>query len=153
MIELILSSGAIGVAILVLFFAAVFIFIERLWFYNKQATDLTNFSVDFDKAVQKKDYEGAIRICDDYGGVVADVYGLAVRYQEKGPATLRNLLYKHIDLDILPMLRSRLGLLATIGKAAPMLGLLGTVYGMMAAFSSIAGTRFVTIRTSSSNSG
>ncbi len=54
------------------------------------------------------------------------------------PDALELALDNKIELDMLPALRRGMSKLATIAKGAPMLGLLGTVWGMIGAFARIA---------------
>ena len=54
------------------------------------------------------------------------------------PQDMELALDNKIELDMLPQLRKGVSTLATIAKGAPMLGLLGTVWGMIGAFARIA---------------
>jgi biopolymer transport protein TolQ len=66
---------------------------------------------------------------------------------EKGarsPLGLQNRIDKAMDLALtreMERLESRLGFLATIGSAAPFIGLFGTVVGIMTSFQAIAGSK------------
>ncbi len=144
MVDLILNSGGVGIAIGVLFIAALGIFIERVIVFSKASSDTESFSEDFDQAINQGQYDQAVEICDEYGGEqgagVPEVYRIAIEHRGLGPATLRNVLDNHIELIVVPRLRARLGLLGTIARTAPMLGLIGTVSGMIGAFSTIAGS-------------
>lgn len=66
---------------------------------------------------------------------------------EKGarsPISLQNRIDKAMDLALtreMERLEGRLGFLATIGSAAPFIGLFGTVVGIMTSFQAIAGSK------------
>src|SRR5690606_31955114 len=66
---------------------------------------------------------------------------------EKGarsPISLQNRIDKAMDLALareVERLEGRLGFLATIGSAAPFIGLFGTVVGIMTSFQAIAGSK------------
>ncbi len=66
---------------------------------------------------------------------------------EKGartPLSLQNRIDKAMDLALtreMERLEGRLGFLATIGSAAPFIGLFGTVVGIMTSFQAIAGSK------------
>lgn len=62
----------------------------------------------------------------------------ALGHKAAKPEDLELALDNKIELDMLPDLRKWVGWLATIAKGAPMLGLLGTVWGMIGAFARIA---------------
>lgn len=62
----------------------------------------------------------------------------------KSPIGLQNRIDKAMDLALsreMERLESRLGFLATIGSAAPFIGLFGTVIGIMTSFQAIAGSK------------
>jgi biopolymer transport protein TolQ len=62
----------------------------------------------------------------------------------KSPIGLQNRIDKVMDLALtreMEGLESRLGFLATIGSAAPFIGLFGTVVGIMTSFQAIAGSK------------
>jgi biopolymer transport protein TolQ len=62
----------------------------------------------------------------------------------KSPLGLQNRIDKAMDLALtreMERLEGRLGFLATIGSAAPFIGLFGTVVGIMTSFQAIAGSK------------
>ena len=62
----------------------------------------------------------------------------------KSPIGLQNRIDKAMDLALtreMERLEGRLGFLATIGSAAPFIGLFGTVVGIMTSFQAIAGSK------------
>ncbi len=62
----------------------------------------------------------------------------------RSPAPLQSRIDKSMDLALareMEGLESRLGFLATIGSAAPFIGLFGTVIGIMTSFQAIAGSK------------
>lgn len=139
MVKMLLACGFLGIVLAVLALLALTIVIERIIAYRREATDLASFSRKFTEAISARRFDDAAVICDQHKGNVAEVYRLALEHRQQGPVTLKNILENHIQLTVLPRLRSRLRLLSAIGKGAPMVGLLGTVQGMMGAFSTIAG--------------
>jgi biopolymer transport protein ExbB len=59
----------------------------------------------------------------------------------EGLPAMRSAAASEVDLLYLPLLERRVALLSTIAKAAPMLGLFGTVQGMIGAFGKIAASQ------------
>ena len=139
MLELVLSSGWIGAVIALLALISLGLILERIFVYHRESILMEDFSDQFSEAVQMQDWAAAADICDQHPGHIPEVYRLAVEHRELGPATLRGVLGNHIDLTILPRLRARLRPLMTIARGAPMLGLMGTVLGMIGAFATISG--------------
>lgn len=153
-IDIIIASGWVGILLFGLLIGALYICVERAMTYRKSSHDLKKFAKEFAEKVkaarkhEKPDFAEALHYCYREGaevnddpsnlkGVVARVFSLAIRYRSRGPATLRTILNNHIDLEIVPDLRRYLRPLASIGKAAPLLGLLGTTLGMIRAFGNI----------------
>lgn len=137
--RMILDSGVLGWTLVAMAILALILFIERLIAYRRESTDMEKFAPRFREAVGAGRWDEAAQLCEQHQGHIAEVFRLAVEHRRQGPATLRNILNNHIDLTVLPRLRARLRPLTALGKGAPMVGLLGTVQGMMGAFTTIAG--------------
>jgi len=68
---------------------------------------------------------------------------LAIRNRSLGYDRTRHLVMDRFQRDVLADLEHRLSWVNTVIKSAPMIGLLGTVVGMMGAFGKLAGTENV----------
>lgn len=116
---------------------AVYIFVERYRTVNKANVSSDSFMAKIKELVQKGDINGAKILCAQYDNPVA-------RMIEKGVARIGSPL-KNIEASIENVgkievfrLEKNLSVLATIAGAAPMIGFLGTVIGMVSAFIAIA---------------
>jgi len=98
-------------------------------------------------SIKTGDIEGAIALCDKQQGSVANAIRSAlVKYQDVKKEGFNSeeaseLIHKEIEEATsleLPMLEKNLVILATISSVATLMGLLGTVFGMIRAFSAIA---------------
>lgn len=136
-IDLLLQGGFMMIPILVLSIVAVYIFVERVRMINGASKTPDEFMSQIRQQVEKGDVNGARLTCQQHDSPVA-------RMIEKGIARIGSPL-KNIEVSIenvgkieIFKLEKNLSLLATISGAAPMLGFLGTVIGMIQAFISIA---------------
>jgi len=91
--------------------------------------------------MQHKNFDGVAEICDSpsyWSKAVPQLVLLGVANRQIGPTKLRALLAEKFERDVLADLEYQGGWITTIVKTAPMLGLLGTVTGMILAFAKIA---------------
>lgn len=136
-IDLLFQGGFMMIPILVLSLGAVYIFVERVMTINRAAQTPDGFMEIVKGKVQSGDVNGAKLLCADSDTPIA-------RMIEKGVSRIGNPM-KNIEVAIenvgkieIFKLEKNLSLMATISGAAPMLGFLGTVIGMIQAFIAIA---------------
>ncbi len=110
-------------------------------FRSEDAQDA--FLDEVDRFLAVGDLEGASALCNSNPKAVAQLAGLTLDHHPLGYAKLRAVVADRFQRDYLADLEYRLSWVSTVIKAAPMLGLLGTVIGMMGAFSKLAGSRNV----------
>lgn len=91
-----------------------------------------------DESLEKGDFETTAQLCDGDERAMSQLAILAVSNRRLGYAKVRTLVADRFQRDVLSDLEYRLSWVYTVIKAAPMLGLLGTVIGMMGAFSRLA---------------
>ncbi|MEA1950995.1 MAG: MotA/TolQ/ExbB proton channel family protein [Planctomycetota bacterium] len=80
------------------------------------------------------EFEEAQRMCDEDDRAMSQLGLLAVVNREMGYRKIRTLITDRFQRDVLSDLEFRLSWVYTVIKSAPMVGLLGTVMGMMGAF-------------------
>jgi biopolymer transport protein ExbB len=83
-------------------------------------------------------YETASEICAGDRRALCQLSQLAIDNRTLGFGKVRQLLLDRFQRDVLQDLDFRLSWVNTMIKSAPMMGLLGTVMGMMAAFSKLS---------------
>ena len=137
LIALLFKGGYMMLPILFLSLVAVYIFIERILTINKAAKTPDEFIEQIKQLVLNGDVSAAKVLCSQTATPIA-------RMIEKGIVRIGNPL-KNIEVSIenvgkleIYKLEKNLSLLASISGAAPMIGFLGTVTGMIQAFISIA---------------
>jgi biopolymer transport protein ExbB len=136
-IELAVKGGFMMIPIVLSSFVAVYIFVERILTVNKANKSPDAFIGKIKELVLKGDINGARLLCAQFDSPIA-------RMIEKGVARIGSPL-KNIEASIenvakleLFKLEKNLSVLATVAGAAPMMGFLGTVIGMVEAFIAIA---------------
>ncbi|MBL7846404.1 MAG: MotA/TolQ/ExbB proton channel family protein [Cyclobacteriaceae bacterium] len=136
-IELAIKGGFMMIPILLSSVVAVYIFVERVLTINKANQSPEAFIGRIKEMVLKGDINGAKLLCAQFDSPIA-------RMIEKGVSRIGSPL-KNIEASIenvakieLFKLEKNLGILATVSGAAPMMGFLGTVIGMVEAFIAIA---------------
>jgi len=89
----------------------------------------------------RKNFDQIAKLCDSppyWSKAVPQLILVGLTHWKLAPAKLRRLLAEKFETDVLTDLEFRTSWIATIVKTAPMLGLLGTVVGMINAFAGIA---------------
>jgi len=119
----------------------VWLRISQKRFRSEQAQ--TDFLTQVETHVAQRDFEAATQLCDGDPRAVSQLVLLALVNRQTGYAQVRQLVADRFQRDVLADLEHRLSWINTVIKSAPMVGLLGTVIGMMGAFGKLAGKQNV----------
>ena len=135
--DLLFKGGFMMIPILLLFIITIYILIERILVINKESKSPKNFTDEIIKRINNNDINGAKLICDDTNNPIAR---MILKGLNKIESSLKNIetSIENVGKIEIYNLEKNLSLLATISGAAPMMGFLGTVTGMIQAFISIA---------------
>lgn len=98
----------------------------------------TAFLEALEEPLAKGEYNTAIEVCDGDRRATCQLAELAINNRKLGFAKVKQLIADRFQRDVLQDLEYRLSWVYTVIKVAPMIGLLGTVLGMMAAFAKLA---------------
>ena len=104
----------------------------------KNEKKLNQFMDTVDEPLLQGDFDGVLAVCDGNKRAMAQLIYLGVMNRSLGYAQVRQLLADRFQRDVLADLENRTSLINTVIKSAPMVGLLGTVVGMMGAFGKLA---------------
>ncbi|MBX9791814.1 MAG: MotA/TolQ/ExbB proton channel family protein [Pirellulales bacterium] len=115
--------------------------VAQVRFRNER--DQNAFLAQLNENLDAGDFDAAATLCADDTRAVPQLIGLALAHRDLGPAKLRHLVADRFQRDVLADLEYRVTWVQTVIKSAPMLGLLGTVIGMIGAFSKLAATNKV----------
>jgi len=108
----------------------------QLLFRNE--SEQNAFLGDVQELVRRSQFKELTDLCEDDSRVVPSLTLLAVKNRHFPAAQLRAFLTERFQRDILADLDYRIIWVQTVIKAAPMLGLFGTVIGMMGAFGKLS---------------
>lgn len=136
-LDLAMKGGIMMIPLALMWVAAIYLFIERLLTINKANIEAEPFMNKVKELVLRNDINGAKVLCAQSGTPISKMI-------EKGVSRIGSPL-KNIEASIenvgkleIFKLEKNLSTLATISGAAPMIGFLGTVIGMVEAFISIS---------------
>lgn len=135
--QLMTSGGPVLIIILLASIYAVYIFFERLQKLSKEPTDSEALMLKVNAAVRERDLEAAIAACEANGGPVARVLKSALLKLPYGRAAVEAS-FQEAYLTEDQHLSRGLRPLSTIAQVSTLLGLLGTVTGMIQAFNVIS---------------
>jgi biopolymer transport protein ExbB len=140
---------AIMISLLVMFFAALTVFVERLWVYWRTRRRSIRFAAVASEMLERGRYDDLMTAAEDpKAGSLASLLASGLRTYAKATASpptgdvtpielTKRELARRADF-ISAGLRRGLGVLASVGSTAPFVGLLGTVIGIIGAFQGIA---------------
>lgn len=139
--DLLISGGVVLFAIVLLSVYAVYLFLVRFFKLARERLDTDELMARVNAAVRDRDLDLALDACEQHGGPVARVLQAALLRLPYGRQAVEAAFAEASLLEEQSLTRG-LRPLATIAQVAPLLGLLGTVTGMIIAFGeiSVAGT-------------
>jgi biopolymer transport protein ExbB len=88
-------------------------------------------------------YDQALNLCQSppqWHTALAQLVGVALRNKGKGLAKIKQLVVTEFHSEVIAGMENRLGSISTIVRMGPLLGLVGTVASMIAAFGRIGGS-------------
>ncbi|KAA3609787.1 MAG: MotA/TolQ/ExbB proton channel family protein [Calditrichaeota bacterium] len=136
MLELFERGGIMMYPLLLASVIALIFIIERAIALRKRKIIIPEIISVVDNFKTEKDIEFAKNVCTKYNGPLPNLINIALENNESPKAEIRELLEDQGRQDI-RSLENGLGLLETIAAIAPLMGLLGTVLGMIRVFAVI----------------
>lgn len=133
LLELFVLGGPIMWVLLVLSVIALVLFVERALYLHRGQIRSTQFLEGVKNIVRKRRLVEALTVAEDTPGPVAAVVKAGLLHHEESEAQIRFAITEAALVEI-PALERRIGSLAAIAQAAPALGLLGTVLGLIQSF-------------------
>lgn len=130
MFEIMVKGGPMMWFILAASVLAVILFLERLLHLHRAQIDTNSFLKGIYNNLKRDNNLEAISICDDTPGPVARIVQAAILHRDEEEERVRLAMEEAGQTEI-PRLESNLSWLATLAKITPLLGLAGTIIGMI----------------------
>ena len=136
MMEWMRAGGILMWVLLALSIAALAVVLERVLFYRRASADPVFLEEAFGKAVSSGDIEAASRIVSASESSLHRVFKAAFAHWRVTREDMKLLLEQSVRREIFRW-EKHLGMLEVIGKLSPLIGLLGTVLGMVEMFQAL----------------
>ena len=134
--ELVQKGGPLMWLILACSVTSLGVFAERLFFLHRASIHTGDFLRGLANLLRKKNYAEAVQECAATPGPVPRVLHAMLVKHDAPRSELRDIAQEAGQLEI-PRLERNLALLGTIAYATPLVGLLGTILGLLTAFQQI----------------
>lgn len=139
--EILTSGGFIGNVIMILIFLlgvlALYIFLERYFFLKRAAKETPNFLENIKDFVQEGKIQTAVDYCKTINSPESRMIEKGLARIGRPISDISNAMQNQGQLEV-SKFEKNLNILASASGAAPMLGFLGTVIGMIMAFFEIS---------------
>ncbi len=134
--QVFLAGGPVMWPILFCSIFALAIALEKFWHLHKIAIDTQNFLSKILEKMKRHETKEALQICDNTRSPIAKILKAGILKYDRSKQQIVEAI-EDASLYEIPRIEKNLGALATIAHIAPLLGLLGTVTGMVRCFQTI----------------
>ncbi len=135
--DTLVKGGPVMVPIIFCSVVGLAVILERLWFFWRTRADGDDLIAEIDDCLRQGKPLEAMQQARQHPGPGAAMLAAGVAYADIGPAELRVHLEQAAGAEIYRMKRG-LSLLGAIAAISPLLGLLGTVTGIISSFHVLA---------------
>ncbi len=137
MIDLIVKGGVFIYPIILCSIIAVAVFFERLWVLRRKRIIPTDFIRNVEEQVKKNKISDAIFLCQGDNSSIAKIFAAGLKNSGRGMWLVKEAIEERGGREAV-ILEKNVGILSTIANLTPLLGLLGTVSGMIKTFNVIS---------------
>ncbi len=131
--EFIVKGGPIMGLIIVCSIMAFAVFLERIWYLRAAKIDTKKFMQEISKKVKNNKVMQALDMCNITKGPIARILKSGIMKYDRTRQDIKQAI-EDAGIHEVPLLEKNLSVLATIAHISPLLGLLGTVVGMLKSF-------------------
>jgi biopolymer transport protein ExbB len=136
-VELLAKGGIFVYLIFVFSIFSIGIFIEKLWSLRASKILPDSFIIAIEGLLRNRDFEKSLELCKKDNSSIARIVFVAINNIGKDLDTIKELIESAGKEEIIRLSRFEEGMSA-VAATTPLLGLLGTVFGIIKAFNVIA---------------
>src|SRR6202162_2764648 len=139
-LDALLKAGAVMVPLVLLSICTVMLVVVYLMTIRRGAVVSSGYMATADALLRKRDYLGLLAVSNRHGEAIARVVQKMLDFTTKNPHADFQLVREIAETEgtrVAASLNNRVIYLADIGMIAPLLGLLGTVFGIIHSFGAL----------------
>ena len=137
MIELIVKGGIFMYPIIFCSIVALAVFLERLWVLRRDHIIPEGFIHQIEQLLKKQNLFEAFSLCQKDPSSIAKIFLAGLKNTQKGMWLVKESIEERGGREA-TILEKNVGILSTVANLTPLLGLLGTVSGMIKTFNAIS---------------
>jgi len=137
MIDLIVKGGILMIPIIICSIMALAVFFERLWVLRREHIIPEEFIRQVEELLKKQKISEAIFLCQSDVSSIARIFLAGLKNAQKGMWLVKEAIEGKGSREA-TILEKNVDLLSTIANLTPLMGLLGTVSGMIKTFDAIS---------------
>jgi biopolymer transport protein ExbB len=137
MINVIMKSGVFIYPIIICSLLSLAIFFEKIWSLRRKRIIPLEFLNDIEKLLKKQNISEALRLCADNSSSISSIFSAGIKNYGKRQEVIKERIEEVGRREALNLERY-VDALATIASISTLLGLLGTIAGMIKIFSVIS---------------
>jgi biopolymer transport protein ExbB len=131
--ELFKTTGPVGILLLAVSIGGVTLVIEHFVSIRREKLAPPQLVSELEALVDEENYDEAIELCDEYPCYLSTLIGSALRMRHAGYEEMISILEQAAAEETFKV-NAKISYLSLLGNVAPLLGLLGTVTGMISSF-------------------
>lgn len=132
-LELFKTTGFVGYLMLGVSIVGTSLVIEHFVSLRREKLAPPSLAQELEALIEEEQYDDAIELCDEEGGYLSHLIGSALRMRHAGYQEMITGLEAAANEESFK-LNTKISYLSLLGNVAPLLGLLGTVTGMISSF-------------------
>ena len=136
LLRLIRDGGPVMWIILICSVISLFVFLMKVFQFHREEINVRELLRGLFNVLKREGLVEAITLCDHTPGPAAKLLGAAIIAYQRGDEDIR-VAIDEAALEDIPKLERHLNVLSTLGFVMPLIGLFGTVVGMIKAFEAV----------------